>query len=63
MARPPRLEFEGAIYHVINRGNYRKDLFGEKGAPEAFARALCEACEKCGWIVSVTSSTPLTGRW
>jgi putative transposase len=51
MARPPRLEFEGAIYHVINRGNYRKDLFGEKGAAEAFERALFEACEKCGWIV------------
>jgi len=23
MARPLRLEFPGAIYHVINRGNYR----------------------------------------
>lgn len=51
MARPPRLEFEGAIYHVINRGNYRKDLFGQKGAAEAFERALFEACEKCGWVV------------
>lgn len=51
MARKPRLEFEGAIYHVINRGNYRKDLFAEKGAAEAFERALFEACEKCAWIV------------
>jgi hypothetical protein len=45
------LEFEGAIYHVFNRGNYRKDLLGEKGAAEAFARAPFEACEKCGWVV------------
>lgn len=51
MARKPRLEFEGAIYHVINRGNYRKDLFNEKGAAEAFERTLFEACEKCGWVV------------
>jgi REP element-mobilizing transposase RayT len=51
MARKPRLEFEGAIDHVINRGNYQKDLFVEKGAAAAFARALFEACEKGRWIV------------
>jgi hypothetical protein len=28
MARKPRIEFEGAFYHVIARGNQRK----EKGA-------------------------------
>jgi hypothetical protein len=27
MARKLRLEFPGAIYHVINRGNYRVDIF------------------------------------
>ena len=48
MARKPRLEFEGAIYHVINRGNYRKDLFGERGAASAFENALFEACVQCG---------------
>ncbi len=51
MARKPRLEFQGAIYHVINRGNYRRDLFSEKGSAAAFERALGEACAKCGWIV------------
>ena len=51
MARKPRLEFEGAIYHVINRGNYRKDLFGERGAATAFENALFEACVKCGWKI------------
>ncbi len=51
MARKPRLEFEGAIYHLINRGNYRKDVFAEKGAAQAFEKALFEACEKCEWIV------------
>jgi hypothetical protein len=26
MARKLRLEFPGAVYHVINRGNYRRDV-------------------------------------
>ncbi len=51
MARKPRLEFEGAIYHIINRGNYRKPVFGEAGAAAAFEKALFEASEKCEWIV------------
>lgn len=51
MARKPRLEFEGAIYHIINRGNYRADVFGTQGAAEAFEKALFEAAEKCHWVI------------
>jgi len=51
MARKTRLEFEGAIYHVINRGNYRKDLFWERGADPALEEALLEACLKCRWKI------------
>jgi REP element-mobilizing transposase RayT len=49
MARKLRLEHEGAIYHVINRGNYRQDLFGTVGAAEAFERCLFAACARSGW--------------
>ncbi len=31
MARKLRLEYEGAMYHVINRGNYRADIFATTG--------------------------------
>ena len=31
MARKLRLEYPGAIYHVINRGNYRGWVFEEEG--------------------------------
>jgi REP element-mobilizing transposase RayT len=48
MARKLWLEFEGAKYHVISRGNYRKDIFEGRSA-EAFEKTLFEACEKCGW--------------
>ncbi len=49
MARKPRIEFAGAIYHVLNRGNYRSDLFDSAGAAQAFVDCLFEACERMGW--------------
>ena len=52
MTRPPRLEYAGARYHVINRGNYRRDVFRDEGAAEAFERTLGEAAEKFGWRVA-----------
>jgi len=51
MARKLRLEYAGAMYHVINRGNYRAAVFGEEGARRAFMECLSEACEKAGWVV------------
>jgi hypothetical protein len=27
MARPMRIEYEGAFYHVTSRGNERKEIF------------------------------------
>lgn len=41
--------FEGACYHVINRGNYRRNIFEPKGAAKAFEDCLFAACEKFGW--------------
>ncbi|MDQ5979757.1 MAG: hypothetical protein QG602_2732 [Verrucomicrobiota bacterium] len=51
MARPLRIEYPGACYHVINRGNYRQPLFRGKGAAEAFVRTLGEAAEQFRWRV------------
>lgn len=51
MARKPRIEFPGAIYHLIGRGNYRKPIFEESGAAGAFERAIGEASVRCGWLV------------
>lgn len=49
MARKLRIEYEGARYHVISRGNYRSDVFGTVGAKKAFEECLFEACQKTGW--------------
>jgi REP element-mobilizing transposase RayT len=51
MARKLRLEFPGAIYHVINRGNYRGFVFRSLGARQAFEGCLLEACERSGWLL------------
>lgn len=49
MPRKQRIEYPGAIYHVISRGNYRKDLFTHDKTAEAFERTIFEAAERCGW--------------
>ncbi|MEI6862540.1 MAG: transposase [Verrucomicrobiota bacterium] len=49
MARKLRLEYAGACYHVINRGNYRRNLFAGPGAAESFQTCLLEAVGRFGW--------------
>ena len=51
MARKLRTEYPGALYHVIDRGNYRRPLFATAGAAKAFVAALEQACERFGWRV------------
>lgn len=45
IARTLRLETAGGIYHVINRGNYRADIFHSEKAKQTFLTCLGEACE------------------
>jgi REP element-mobilizing transposase RayT len=49
MPRKLRIQRLGALYHVINRGNYRSDLFASQGASQAFLKALFEAVSRYGW--------------
>ena len=51
MARKLRIERSDALYHVINRGNYRADIFATNGARHSFLKTLDEACQKTGWIL------------
>jgi putative transposase len=51
MARQLRVQYPGALYHVINRGNYQSDVFETGGAATAFARTLTQACERHGWRI------------
>ncbi|MFA6808241.1 MAG: transposase [Eubacteriales bacterium] len=40
MGRKPRVEFKGAIYHVIKRGNNREYIFRERDDKEFFLTCL-----------------------
>ena len=51
MARKPRLQYPGAQYHVVNRGNFRRWIFREDGARHAIEVCLFEACERHGWLL------------
>ena len=44
MARPPRIEFEDAIYHITARGNERRPVFRADRDREKFLELLGRAC-------------------
>ncbi len=51
MARPLRLEFEGAFYHVTARGNERKNIYSAQRDYQKFLEYLREAEKKYGIVV------------
>ena len=51
MARKLRVEYPGAIYHVMNRGDRREAIFLDDEDCKKFIATLGEACEKTGWQV------------
>jgi putative transposase len=50
MARPLRLEFPGALYHVTSRGNARADIFVDDKDRKTFLGVLGDVVERCRWI-------------
>ena len=48
MPRQQRIEYPGAVYHVLNRGNYRKELFLKEKTGEAFERCQFDVVSRCG---------------
>src|SRR3974390_3934623 len=51
MARKLRVQYPGAIYHVMNRGDRREDIFNDDEDRLLFLRTLSETCEKTGWQI------------
>ena len=50
MARKLPLEYPGAIYHVMNRGDRRELIFKDDADRQRFVETLGEACAKTGWL-------------
>jgi len=51
MPRPLRIEYEGAIYHVMNRGDRREPICRDDADRKRFLETLGEACAKTDWQV------------
>ena len=53
MARPLRIEYSGAFYHITSRGNERRDVFKSQRDREKFLSYLESATERYGAAIHV----------
>jgi REP element-mobilizing transposase RayT len=51
MARPLRIEFPEALYHVTSRGDRREDIYVDDVDREAWLSVLAQVCERFNWRV------------
>jgi len=51
MARKLRVQYPGAIYHVMNRGDRREPIFKDDADRHRWVETLGECCEKTDWQV------------
>lgn len=51
MGRVPRIEYGGAVYHVMCRGDRGEPVFLDDRDHEIFLDTLAEACDRTGWRI------------
>lgn len=51
MARPLRIEYEGALYHITARGNERNTIYREEGDFKKFLDILSELPQRYGIVI------------
>lgn len=49
MARPLRVEFLGAFYHVTTRGNRKEDIYENNSDRQLFLSTLARVCKEFNW--------------
>jgi len=50
MARPLRLEFAGALYHVTSRGNRQELIYELNADRESFLTIMSDVCKRYNWV-------------
>ena len=50
MARPLRLEFAGALYHITSRGDRQEDIYEDDTDRKEFLSILGEVCDRHNWV-------------
>ena len=56
MARPLRIEFAGALYHVTSRGDRREPIFEDDEDRVKFLGVLAEVVNRFNWLCHAWSS-------
>jgi REP element-mobilizing transposase RayT len=51
MGRAPRIEYEGAVYHVTNRGNGQEMIYREEADWKAFLGIMSDVASEFGWRI------------
>jgi len=51
MARPLRIEFSGALYHITSRGNGREAIYLDDEDRDLYMTVLGECCDLFNWSV------------
>ena len=50
MARPLRIEYPGAVYHITTRGNARQNVFVDEADRTAFLEILAKGTDRFHWL-------------
>lgn len=50
MARPLRIEYPGAVYHITSRGNEKKAIFEDDNDREEFLKTLVHVNKRYNWL-------------
>ena len=58
MARPLRLEFPGALFHITVRGNERREIFRDDRDRHHFLDLLGECVDRFDWILTTYALMP-----
>ena len=58
MARKPRIEFAGAVYHVLSGGDPGENIYQDDEDQKGFLGCLGEVCEWTGWKIHLLLETP-----
>ena len=61
MPRPPRADETGGIYHALNRGNSRADIFHKEADFDAFERIMAEGLDR--YQIKLFSYQLMNNHW
>ena len=63
MPRKPRIEYGGAVYHVMNRGDRGGKIFKDRLDYDLFIHAMEELCGRTGWRIHSFVLMPTHFHW